>query len=125
MDGRREDEPEGQARTAGARIAGTADVLRDPGEGRARGYREEVHRLRGKSRGAGGRHREAVQLVPGNRSAVRAVEDAAEGVEQALHRYHAAGSREQGAAVPAVAVLHRYRRRLRARRVEVVERDRR
>ena len=71
-------------------LPGPADVLRDPGEGRERGAREEVHRPRREPRSAGRRHRQAVQLVPGHRSAVRAVEADAGGVEQALHRHLAA-----------------------------------
>ena len=114
--GRRQDEPEDQALVAAARAAGAADVLRDPGEGRERGAREEVHRPRGEPRSAGRRHRQAVQLVSGHRSAVRAVEAHAGGVEQALHRYLAGRPREVRQAVPAVRVLHRHRRGLRARR---------
>ena len=56
-------------------LAGPADVLRDTGQGRERGAREEVHRLRGEPRGAGRRHRQAVQLVSGHRPEVRAGED--------------------------------------------------
>ena len=41
------------------------------------------------------------------------------GVEQALHRHHAGRPREERPAVPAVRLLHRHRRRLRARRAEV------
>ena len=41
------------------------------------------------------------------------------GVEQALHRHLAGRSVEERAPVPAVGVLHRHRRRLRARRAEV------
>ena len=74
-----------------AGTAGPADVLRDSGQGRQRGAREEVRRLRGEPRDPGRRHRQAVQLVSGHRPAARAGEAHAGGVEQALHR-HLAGA---------------------------------
>ena len=55
-------------------IARPADVLRDSGQGRERRDGEEVHRLRREPRSAGRRHRQAVQLVSGHRSAARAGE---------------------------------------------------
>ena len=55
-------------------LPGPADVLRDSGQGGERRDREEVHRLRREPRSAGRRHRQAVQLVSGHRSAVRAGE---------------------------------------------------
>ena len=88
--GRRQDEPEDQARAAVAGPARPADVLRDPGQGRQRRAREEVHRLRGEPGDPGRRHRQAVQLVSGHRSAARAGEAHAGRLEQALHR-HLAG----------------------------------
>ncbi len=48
---------------------------------------------------------------PGHRSAARAGEAHARGVEQALRRHHAGGPREERPAVPAVGLLHRHRRR--------------
>ena len=90
-----------------------------PGEGRQRRAREEVHRPRREPRGAGRRHRQAVQLVSRHRPAARAGQAHAGGVEQALHRHLAGRPREVRPAVPAVRVLHRHRRGLRARRAEV------
>ena len=56
---------------------------------------------------------------PGIDPAVRAAEARPGGVEQALHRYHAAGPLEVRAAVPALAVLQGDHRGLRAGRAEV------
>jgi ABC-type uncharacterized transport system YnjBCD substrate-binding protein len=99
--------------------AGPADVLRRAGEGGERRAREEVHRLRGEPRDPGRGHRQAVQLVPGDRRAVRQGEDGREELEQALHRHHARSARELRQAVPAVGVLHRHPRKLRTGSVEV------
>ena len=57
---------------------------------------------------------------PGHRPAVRAGEADARGVEQALRRHHAGRPREERAPVPAVGLLHRHRRGVRARRAEVM-----
>ncbi len=76
---RRQDEPEDQARAAATGASRPADVLRDSGKGRERRAREEIHRHGREPRSAGRRHRQAVQLVSGHRSAVRAGEAAAGG----------------------------------------------
>src|SRR5207248_6278947 len=102
-----------------ARIARTAYVLRDPRQGGARAAREEVRRARGEPGGAGRGHHQAVQLVSGNRSAVRAAEARSGSLEQAFHRRFATGSGQVWASVPAVSVFQGDRRRLRARRLEV------
>ena len=77
-----------------------------PAKAARRRARQEVHRTGGKPRGAGRGNRQAVQLVPGHRSEVRAVEDGYGELEQALHRHLAFGPVELRASVSAVGLFH-------------------
>ena len=62
--GRRPPRARRQARADRARHAGPADVLRDARERGPARARARLHRARDQPRGPGGRHRQAVQLVP-------------------------------------------------------------
>ncbi len=67
--GRRQAEPEVEARATRARPARPADVLRGAGQGRQRRGGAQVRRVRRQPRDPGRGHRQAVQLVPRHRCA--------------------------------------------------------
>ena len=113
LDGGRQAAALDEAQAHHARDAGPADVLRGAGESRQCQACRGLRRDGDQSRGAGGRHRQALQLVSGHRCQVPRRQARPGGLEQALRRHFAGRACQQGPAVPDHALLQRRSRIIR------------